>query len=128
MLVKSVAVLLLLAVLSGLETILVGLIHRRGLAASAPEIGGGGWRQITAGCVVRWLILLPYFAPGGLPRRSGPAGCGGCSGPKAEPGTDGQAARARTGPKQTGPKQTGPEPTGPEPTGPEPTGTALGAI
>src|SRR3954452_22480912 len=51
-LLKSGAVLVLLAVLSALETILVGLIHHRGLAASVAEIDASGWRQIIAGCVV----------------------------------------------------------------------------
>lgn len=59
---KSSAFLFLLLVLNALEEICVGLIHRRALADSLAEFGGGTLDQIIATSIVGLLILIPFFA------------------------------------------------------------------
>ena len=59
---KSVLFLLLLVGLSGIEEVILGLIHHRAIGEALAELGGGRLGQIMASSLVLFLILIPYFA------------------------------------------------------------------
>ena len=59
---KSVAFLVLLAVLTAIEEVVVGLLHGRTALQSLVEIGGGRRDELLVTLLIMWLILLPYFA------------------------------------------------------------------
>jgi hypothetical protein len=63
---KSLAFLVLLAVLTAIEEIVVGLIHGRTVMQSLAELGGGSRDEALVTCLIMYLILLPYFAVGAL--------------------------------------------------------------
>ena len=54
--------LLLLAVLTYIEEIVVGTIHGRTMMESVSDVAGGTLPQILATVLVTFLILVPYFA------------------------------------------------------------------
>jgi hypothetical protein len=59
---RSFVFLLLLAVLTFIEEIIVGAIHGRMVLDSISEIAGGTFRQMIATILIIFLILVPYFA------------------------------------------------------------------
>jgi hypothetical protein len=59
---KSFTFLILLLALNALEEIIAGLIHRRAIADSLAEFGGGTLDQLIATSIVGLLILMPFFA------------------------------------------------------------------
>jgi hypothetical protein len=59
---KSVAFLVLLAVLTAIEELVVGLLNGRSALQSLAEIGGGTRDELLVSLLIMWLILLPYFA------------------------------------------------------------------
>jgi hypothetical protein len=61
-LLRSFVFLLLLAVLTFVEEIVVGAIHGRTAMDSISEIGGGTFPQFVATILIIFLILIPYFA------------------------------------------------------------------
>jgi len=59
---QSVLTLILLLVLTTIEEVLVGLIHKRALADSLAHVAGPSLLQVAANCLLILLILVPYFA------------------------------------------------------------------
>ena len=59
---KSLVFLVLLLGLNALEEIIAGQIHRRTIADSLAEFGGGTLDQLIATSIVGLLILIPFFA------------------------------------------------------------------
>lgn len=59
---KSLVFLVLLLGLNAVEEIVVGLIHRRPIAESVANLGGGTLPQIIAMSFMGLLILIPFFA------------------------------------------------------------------
>jgi hypothetical protein len=59
---RSLVFLLLLAVLTYIEEIVVGTIHGRTMMESVSDVAGGTLPQILATVLVTFLILVPYFA------------------------------------------------------------------
>jgi hypothetical protein len=59
---KSFVFLLLLAVLTLIEEIVVGAIHGRTVLDSISAIAGGTFHQFVAIILIIFLILMPYFA------------------------------------------------------------------
>jgi hypothetical protein len=59
---RSFVFLLLLAVLTFIEEIVVGAIRGRTVLDSISEIAGGSFPQIVATILIIFLILVPYFA------------------------------------------------------------------
>jgi hypothetical protein len=59
---QSVLTLILLLVLSTIEELLVGLMHKRALADSLAHVAGPTPSQVAASCLIMLLILVPYFA------------------------------------------------------------------
>jgi hypothetical protein len=59
---KSVVFLLLLAVLTLIEEIVVGTIHGETVMDSISGIAGGAFNQLVATILIIFLILVPYFA------------------------------------------------------------------
>src|ERR1044071_528398 len=59
---KSFAFLLLLLVLTGIEEVVVGLIHHRPLAESLTHVVGATLLDGLATSLIMFLILIPYFA------------------------------------------------------------------
>jgi hypothetical protein len=59
---KSVVFLLLLAVLTVIEEVVVGAIHGETVVHSISAIGGGTLNQLAATTLIIFLILVPYFA------------------------------------------------------------------
>ncbi|SHJ31456.1 hypothetical protein SAMN05444159_0281 [Bradyrhizobium lablabi] len=59
---RSFVFLLLLAVLTLIEEIVVGAIHRRTVMDSISGIAGGTLHQFVATILLMFLILVPYFA------------------------------------------------------------------
>ncbi|RTL48625.1 MAG: hypothetical protein EKK40_17250 [Bradyrhizobiaceae bacterium] len=59
---RSFVFLLLILFLNALEEVVVGLIHRRTVADSLSEIGGGHLDELIATSFVGFLILVPFFA------------------------------------------------------------------
>jgi hypothetical protein len=59
---RSFVFLLLLAVLTVIEEIIVGAIHGRTVFDSISDIAGGTLPQIIAALALIFLILIPYFA------------------------------------------------------------------
>jgi hypothetical protein len=59
---KSFCFLALLVVLNAAEEIAVGLIHRRTIADSIADFGGGTLDQLIAQSFIGFLILVPFFA------------------------------------------------------------------
>ena len=58
---QSAVFLVLLAALTYAEEIIVGAARGRTVAQSIAGIADGKWQEITATCLLLWLILLPYF-------------------------------------------------------------------
>lgn len=61
-LVRSAILLVVLALLTLLEEILVGQIHGTDVAATMAELAQGGGLQAAAKCVVMFLVLLPLVS------------------------------------------------------------------
>jgi hypothetical protein len=61
---RSFVFLLLLAVLTFIEEIIVGAMHGRRALDSIPEIAGGTFHQIIATTLIIFLILIPYLRSG----------------------------------------------------------------
>jgi hypothetical protein len=59
---RSFVFLLLLAVLTFVEEIVIGAMHGRRILDSMSEIAGGTSHQIIATTLIIFLILIPYFA------------------------------------------------------------------
>jgi hypothetical protein len=59
---RAFVFLVLLAVLTFVEEVVVGTIHGRTISDSISEMGGGTFNQIVATIFVTFLILIPYFA------------------------------------------------------------------
>jgi hypothetical protein len=59
---RSFVFLALLLVLSALEEIITGMIHRQTLSESISHFGGGTLDQLIATSIVVLLILIPFFA------------------------------------------------------------------
>jgi hypothetical protein len=59
---RSFVFLLLLAVLTFIEEIVVGAIHGRTVLDSISGIAGGTFQQMIATTLIIFLILVPYFA------------------------------------------------------------------
>jgi hypothetical protein len=59
---KSFCFLALLVVLNAAEEIVVGSIHRRTVADSIADFGGGTLDQLIAQSFIGFLILVPFFA------------------------------------------------------------------
>lgn len=59
---RSFVFLLLLAVLTFIEEIIVGTIHGRTVLDSISGIAGGTFQQMVATVLIIFLILVPYFA------------------------------------------------------------------
>jgi hypothetical protein len=59
---RSLVFLLLLAVLTFIEEIVVGAIHGRTVLDSISGIAGGTLQQMIATILIIFLILIPYFA------------------------------------------------------------------
>jgi hypothetical protein len=59
---RSFVFLLLLAVLTFIEEIVVGTIHGRTVMDSISGIAGGTFQQMVATILIIFLILVPYFA------------------------------------------------------------------
>ncbi|HXX02884.1 MAG TPA: hypothetical protein VEJ37_01020 [Xanthobacteraceae bacterium] len=59
---KSMVFLVFLLALNAAEEIVVGLIHRRPVAESIANLGGGTLPQIIATSFMGLLILIPFFA------------------------------------------------------------------
>jgi hypothetical protein len=59
---RSFVFLLLLAVLTFIEEIIVGTIHGRAVMDSISGIAGGTFHQLVATILIIFLILVPYFA------------------------------------------------------------------
>jgi hypothetical protein len=59
---RSFVFLLLLAVLTLIEEIVVGTIHGRTVLDSISGIAGGTFHQLVATILLIFLILVPYFA------------------------------------------------------------------
>jgi hypothetical protein len=59
---RSFVFLLLLAVLTFIEEIVVGVIHGRTVLDSISGIAGGTFQQMIATTLIIFLILVPYFA------------------------------------------------------------------
>jgi GYF domain 2 len=58
---KSVLFLLFIIVLTVIEEIVVGLVHRRAVGEAISEIGGGTLQQAFSVSILMLLILIPYF-------------------------------------------------------------------
>jgi hypothetical protein len=59
---RSFVFLMLLLVLSAMEEIITGIIHRQTLTESISNFGGGTLDQLLATSIVVLLILIPFFA------------------------------------------------------------------
>lgn len=59
---RSFVFLMLLLVLSAMEEIITGIIHRQTLTESISNFGGGTLDQLVATSIVVLLILIPFFA------------------------------------------------------------------
>lgn len=59
---KAVAFLVLLIILTIIEEAVVGLFHRRSIAASLGELFGSRLEETLAGYLIMLLVLIPYFA------------------------------------------------------------------
>src|ERR1700730_11103289 len=59
---RAFAFLLLLAVLTVIEEIVVGTMHGRTVLDSMSRIAGGTFHQVVATILIIFLILVPYFA------------------------------------------------------------------
>lgn len=59
---KSFAFLVLLAILTAIEEVVVGLLHGRTAVQSLAALGGGSRDELIVTCLIMWLILLPYLA------------------------------------------------------------------
>jgi hypothetical protein len=59
---KSLAFLLLLIILSGIEEAVSGMLHGRSIGASLTDLGGGTLWQFLATSLIMLLILVPYIA------------------------------------------------------------------
>ena len=59
---KSFATLLLLLVFTGIEELVVGIVHGHTLAATASEILGRSWLEMLAPSFVMLLVLVPMIA------------------------------------------------------------------
>jgi len=68
---KSVAFLVLVAILTVVEEAIVGLLHGRGLSQSMAELGGGTSLQLLATLFIVFLVFLPLFAFSALARVTG---------------------------------------------------------
>ena len=53
---------LVLVALTIAEEVIVGAVHGVGARDALREFGSGRWREVAAGCLLLWLILLPYCA------------------------------------------------------------------
>ena len=58
---KSAVFALLLICLHVLEEIIVGVIHGKSVAASVPQIGGGGLEGMVIMGIVGFVALIPFF-------------------------------------------------------------------
>ena len=61
-LLKSLVYLGFLILLSGIEELVVGLIHGRSAVHSVEEIANGSVLQFVASCFLLWLILIPVIS------------------------------------------------------------------
>jgi hypothetical protein len=59
---KAFSFLVLLAVLTIIEEVVVGLIHHRSIAASLSELFGARLEETLAGYLIMLLVLIPFFA------------------------------------------------------------------
>jgi len=59
---KSLAFLILLLVLNGVEEVVLGLVHRQSVIESLTRLGGGTVEQLVATSVVVFLVLVPFYA------------------------------------------------------------------
>ena len=59
---RSFVFLMLLLVLSAMEEIITGIIHRQTLRESLSNFGGGTLDQLVATSIVVLLIFIPFFA------------------------------------------------------------------
>ena len=58
---KSAVFALMLICLHVLEEIFVGVIHGKSVAASVPQIGGGGLEGMVVMGIVGFVALIPFF-------------------------------------------------------------------
>jgi hypothetical protein len=59
---KSLAFLVLLIIMTIIEEAVVGLFHRRSIAASLGELVGPRLEETIAGFLIMLLVLIPFFA------------------------------------------------------------------
>jgi hypothetical protein len=59
---KAFAFLLLLAVMTVIEEVVVGWIHHRSVVASLGDLAGSRLEETLAGIFIMLLVLIPYFA------------------------------------------------------------------
>jgi hypothetical protein len=65
---KSAVFALLLVCFNVVEEVIIGLIHGKSIAASIPQLGGGGLGGMILVGIMAFVVLLPFFLFTGLER------------------------------------------------------------